>query len=236
MAALKGILRKPWMDGCGAEVPAMATTTTAATMARKINVSFEDVLARDGEDGRIVPPSMRSRDEWIREVNKRRGANLIEKFRGLESEGKGDDDGDAYCQVTLVENVGDDGFGKEVVLYEATSSESDDDDESDEDTEVESESESEDGDGDEGGGAEKIEVIFGSDSEDDDDDGGDDDEEEDGDEDEKEKKEEAKGEAKKDDETKEDHMKGEKDSMEYARTFLQSEVGSHSCVIRMIIC
>ncbi|KAI1452094.1 hypothetical protein F4805DRAFT_54137 [Annulohypoxylon moriforme] len=197
MASLKGILRKPSIgDERAAFLPP----------PRKNSVSFGDVLARDVEGGQVVHPSARSRDEWMREVNRRRGANLIEMFR--------DSEGARACRVSLVESVGDgDGVGKEVVLYELASDSEEESGEESEDDDGDDESESEDEVEDEGedDGADKIEVIFESDSEDgdDDDDNNDDDNHSDN----------------HDDGDKKEETKGEKDSMEYARTLLQSEIG-----------
>ncbi|KAI0887114.1 uncharacterized protein GGS22DRAFT_104567 [Annulohypoxylon maeteangense] len=189
MDGLKSILRKPTMDE--------SHTETEAASPRRISVSFGDVLARDVEGGAVVPSSTRSRVEWMQEVNARRGADLIEKFR--------DAQGARACCVGVGESA-----GREVVLYALAEGEGEDD--SGSETEDEDEDEDEDGDEDE-----VIEVVFERDSDDDGDDADDNDDDDDDDDDDDEKSE---------DEEKKDETKGEKDSMEYARTFLQSEIGS----------
>ncbi|KAI1094395.1 hypothetical protein F5B19DRAFT_55582 [Rostrohypoxylon terebratum] len=220
--------------------PSVATTaTTVASRKSSSTVSFEDV-ARDVEDGEIVVPSLRSREEWIREVNARRGACLIEKFRAAEGEGL---EGGLRAE------------GLQVVLFGVGGErdENGEEEESEEDTDIETDDED---DGDDG---EMIEIIFETD--DGDDEGGEDEEEEEDDEDDdddqdeeqseedevKEKTEETKGETQedakeeaeeepkgetqeetKDAEKQDDEPKGDDkkdDSMEFARTFMQSEIG-----------
>ncbi|KAI2471494.1 hypothetical protein F4781DRAFT_113155 [Annulohypoxylon bovei var. microspora] len=202
-SSLKSILRKSSVD-----------ETEAPDAGRKMSVCFEDVLARDGE-GKAVSPTTKSRDEWLRDVDARRGAKLIDQFRAGEGAGLAEDGPKSTYTYQLVENPTGNGEGMEVVLYAKS------EDGSDEETDDEAEDDD---------GGEKIEVIFeiddGDDDDDDDDQEGDDDDDDDDDDEEDEEE-----------EKKDDNEKGEKDSMTFARTFLQSEIGNrYPMCERVLIC
>ncbi|KAI0380987.1 hypothetical protein F5Y04DRAFT_289189 [Hypomontagnella monticulosa] len=60
-----------------------AATTTTADKETNMAVAF-DAIARNLETGETVPQSTKSRTEYLEEVRRRRGANLIDIFRAKE--------------------------------------------------------------------------------------------------------------------------------------------------------
>ncbi|OTB07952.1 hypothetical protein M426DRAFT_317456 [Hypoxylon sp. CI-4A] len=93
---------------------------------KKRSITFDEVVARDAETGEEVPPSGRTRDEWVRSVRRRNGASLIDVFRAKEMAKKSLDDVTKSLAGETAEKSG----CWEVVLFKRKD---DSDDEEDED-------------------------------------------------------------------------------------------------------